>query len=82
MDEETNISPKPTGPAPEFAAAVQSSYVWAVFFDGDGLRPGWGVAFYLAMFYLLESGGRWTVVDDAGRVWSVCGGRGSDVSAG
>ncbi|MGA9307749.1 MAG: hypothetical protein WBW31_20280, partial [Candidatus Sulfotelmatobacter sp.] len=54
MDEETNISTKPTGSAPEFAAAVQPSYGWSVFFDGDGLRPGWGVAFYLAMFYLLE----------------------------
>jgi membrane protease YdiL (CAAX protease family) len=40
--------------APEFAAAVQPSYVWTVFLDGDGLRPGWGLVFYLAMFYLLE----------------------------
>src|SRR5580693_8020119 len=54
MDEETDISTKPTAPGPEFAAAVQPSYAWAVFFDGEGLRPGWGVAFYVAMFYLLE----------------------------
>ena len=54
MDEETDISTKPTAPGPEFAAAVQPSYVWTVFFDGGGLRPGWGVAFYVAMFYLLE----------------------------
>ncbi|MGC2794725.1 MAG: hypothetical protein WA899_22100, partial [Candidatus Sulfotelmatobacter sp.] len=49
-------APSPGVPAagPEFAAAVQPSYVWAVFFDEDGLRPGWGVAFYVAMFYLLE----------------------------
>jgi uncharacterized protein len=59
MDEETDISPKPTGPAPEFAAAVQPSYVWTVFFDAEGLRPGWGVAFYVAMFYLLESLATW-----------------------
>ena len=61
MDEGTDISPKATGPAPEFAAAVQPSYVWTVFFDGEGLRPGWGVAFYVAMFYLLESLAIWWV---------------------
>ncbi len=54
MDKETNISREPTGPAPDFGASVQPSYVWTVFFDGGGLRPGWGVAFYLAMFYVLE----------------------------
>jgi membrane protease YdiL (CAAX protease family) len=55
MDEGSDISTKATGPTPEFAAAVQPSYVWTVFFDGEGLRPGWGVAFYVVMFYLLES---------------------------
>jgi membrane protease YdiL (CAAX protease family) len=61
MDEGTDISPKPTGAAPEFAAAVQPSYVWTVFFDPEGLRPGWGVAFYVVMFYLLESLAVWWV---------------------
>jgi membrane protease YdiL (CAAX protease family) len=59
MDDGTDISAKPTGPAPEFAAAVQPSYVWTVFLDGEGLRAGWGVAFYLVMFYLLESLAVW-----------------------
>jgi uncharacterized protein len=74
MDEGTDISPKATGPAPEFAAAVQPSYVWSVFFDGEGLRPGWGVAFYVAMFYLLESLAIWWVVSlglRADGLWSM-----------
>ncbi len=74
MDEGTDISPKPTSPAPDFAAAVQPSYVWTVFFDGDGLRPGWGVAFYVAMFYALEYvASRWAgSVDPGGSgLWSM-----------
>jgi len=43
------------GPAPDFASAVQPSYVRTVFLGLDGLRPGWGLAFYVAMFYLLQS---------------------------
>jgi uncharacterized protein len=38
--------------APEFA--VQPSYVRTVFLGPDGLRAGWGFAFYVAMFYLLQ----------------------------
>jgi membrane protease YdiL (CAAX protease family) len=74
MDEGKDISPKPTGPAPEFAASVQPSYVWTVFFDGDGLRPGWGLAFYFAMFYVLEYvAGRWASSVDLGAsgLWSM-----------
>src|SRR5258708_33279385 len=40
-------------PAPKFAAAPQPSYVRTLFFGPDGLRPGWGFAFYVVMFYLL-----------------------------
>jgi len=74
MDEETDISTKPTGPAPDFAASVQPSYVWTVFFDAEGLRPGWGLAFYLAMFYPLERlAGRWawSVNLGASGLWSM-----------
>jgi len=74
MDEGTDISTKPTGPAPDFAASVQPSYVSTVFFDGDGLRPGWGVAFYVAMFYVLESlAVRWAGSVDLGAsgLWSM-----------
>src|SRR5580700_3300751 len=40
--------------APDFAAAVQPSYVRTVFLGPDGLRAGWGFAFYVAMFYPLQ----------------------------
>ncbi len=37
---------------PEFA--VQTSYVRTVFLGPGGLRAGWGLAFYVAMFYVLQ----------------------------
>src|SRR3979411_2669519 len=40
-------------PAPNFAAATQPPYVRTLLFGPDGLRPGWGFAFYVVMFYLL-----------------------------
>lgn len=40
--------------APSFAAAVQPSYVRTVFFGSEGLKAGWGLAFYVAMFYPLQ----------------------------
>jgi uncharacterized protein len=57
-----------TAATPEFP--VQPSYAKTVFFGADGLRPGWGLAFYVAIFYplqfvaiqwagLLDFGGRW-----------------------
>jgi uncharacterized protein len=46
--------PQPTTAAPDFAAAVQPSYVRTVFLGPDGLRAGWGLAFYVAMFYPLQ----------------------------
>lgn len=44
----------PAAPAPDFTSAVQPSYVRTVFFGPDGLKPGWGFAFYVAMFYPLQ----------------------------
>jgi membrane protease YdiL (CAAX protease family) len=60
MNEEINISSEEQGPsrpealtsAPEFA--VQPSYVRTVFLGPDGLRAGWGLALYVAMFYLMQ----------------------------
>jgi membrane protease YdiL (CAAX protease family) len=49
---ETHASP---APEPDFSASVQPSYVRTVFLGPDGLRAGWGLAFYIAMFYLLHS---------------------------
>ncbi|MGA9980763.1 MAG: CPBP family intramembrane glutamic endopeptidase [Candidatus Sulfotelmatobacter sp.] len=48
--------------APSFAAATQPSYAHTLFFfrdgggddDRDGLRAGWGFAFYAVTFYLLQ----------------------------
>jgi len=61
MSDGTNIS---TGPqsqeteaqstAPDFSASVQPSYVRTVFLGSDGLRAGWGIASYVAMYYLLR----------------------------
>ncbi|HTW31168.1 MAG TPA: CPBP family intramembrane glutamic endopeptidase [Candidatus Sulfotelmatobacter sp.] len=41
-------------PAPGFAAANQPSYARTLFLGPDGLRPGWGFAFYVAMFLVLQ----------------------------
>jgi membrane protease YdiL (CAAX protease family) len=62
MNGKTNISSEereslvgvPEMVTPDFAAGVQPSYVRTVFLGPDGLRAGWGVAFYVAMFYPLQ----------------------------
>jgi membrane protease YdiL (CAAX protease family) len=60
MDKGTDSSPVPKNPAPDFSAAVQPSYVRTVFLGPEGLRAGWGLAFYVAMFYPLQFvAGRW-----------------------
>ena len=44
-----------TGPsAPQFDVASQPSYARTLFFGPDGLRPGWGLAFYALAFFLLQ----------------------------
>jgi membrane protease YdiL (CAAX protease family) len=48
--EEIEFSRSDSGP--EFE--VQGSYVRTLFFDSGGLRAGWGVAFYVAMYYALQ----------------------------
>jgi uncharacterized protein len=49
-------APSPEGaPTPGFAAATQPSYARTLFLGSDGLRPGWGFVFYLAIFYPLQS---------------------------
>jgi membrane protease YdiL (CAAX protease family) len=44
----------PVPSAPQFAVAHQPSYVRTLFLGPDGLRAGWGVAFYGVTFYLLQ----------------------------
>lgn len=48
-----NTTTPNSAPAPEFAAASQPSYAHTLFLGPDGLRPGWGFAFYVGMFYPL-----------------------------
>jgi membrane protease YdiL (CAAX protease family) len=48
-------APPSTKPAPDFAAATQPSYARTLFLGPDGLRPGWGLAFYLAVSFPLQS---------------------------
>jgi membrane protease YdiL (CAAX protease family) len=44
----------PSHSSPTFAAANQPSYVHTLFIGAGGLRPGWGLLFYLLMFYALQ----------------------------
>ncbi len=41
-------------PGPDFSGADQPSYANTLFWGPEGLRPGWGFAFYVVMFYPLE----------------------------
>jgi len=51
----TSPSAPSSGPStPDFAVATQPSYARTLFLGPDGLRPGWGLAFYGAMFYPLQ----------------------------
>ena len=42
-------------PNPAFSAATAPSYAHTLFFGPDGLRPGWGFAFYVVAFLGLQS---------------------------
>jgi hypothetical protein len=41
-------------PTPQFAVATQPTYARTLFLDPQGLRPGWGLAFYAVTFLLLQ----------------------------
>ena len=45
---------QPPSGSPNLAAAIQPSYARTVFLRPDGLRAGWGFAFYVFMFYVLQ----------------------------
>jgi membrane protease YdiL (CAAX protease family) len=47
-------TPGPAASGPDFAVATQPSYVRTVFLGPEGLRPGWGFAFYVAVFLGLQ----------------------------
>jgi hypothetical protein len=44
----------PASRGPDFSAASRDSYARTLFFGPDGLRPGWGFAFYVTAFLLLQ----------------------------
>jgi membrane protease YdiL (CAAX protease family) len=46
--------PTPSSSAPGFAVATQPSYTHTLFLGPEGLRSGWGFAFYALMFFLLQ----------------------------
>lgn len=49
------MDPNDASPStPAFAVASQPSYVRTLFLGPDGLRPGWGFAFYAISFYALQ----------------------------
>jgi uncharacterized protein len=52
--EATRADDKTSAAAPNFTAAAQPSYVGTLFLGPEGLRPGWGFAFYVAIFYVLQ----------------------------
>jgi CAAX protease family protein len=55
QSERDTAQPVPAAPqAPEFAVATAPSYARTLFLGPDGLRPGWGFAFYVLMFYAAQ----------------------------
>jgi uncharacterized protein len=42
------------GGSPQFSVVAAPSYARSLFFDGQGLRPGWGFAFYVISFFFLQ----------------------------
>src|ERR1700728_2933175 len=83
MDDRTDISTRDSeavnretttsaaAPAPDFA--VQPSYVRTVLLGPDGLRAGWGFAFYVLMLYVLRSiVNRWAgSFENGNELWSM-----------
>jgi membrane protease YdiL (CAAX protease family) len=55
LDTKTDSTPPRPAPAPPaFAAATQPPYARTLFLGPEGLRPGWGLLLYVAIFYPLQ----------------------------
>ena len=54
MNDQNHTGEQESITAPQFAVAGQPSYARTLFLDGQGLRPGWGFAFYVVSFILLQ----------------------------
>jgi len=44
----------PDSTSPNFGMATEPSYTATLFFGPEGLRPGWGLLFYIVVFYALQ----------------------------
>jgi membrane protease YdiL (CAAX protease family) len=67
-------SPSLSPSAPDFSVATQPSYARTLFLGPDGLRPGWGLAFFIAAFLLLQKIAvdiAWSHDFGAGGLWSM-----------
>ena len=66
-----NAGPPVGGAAPPtFSAAAQPPYARTLFLGPQGLRAGWGFAFYLIMFYPLQNlASRWVASWPVGGLW-------------
>ena len=55
LDTKTDTAPVPVSTSsPDFAVVTQPSYAHTLFLGSDGLRPGWGLALYVAIFFTLQ----------------------------
>ena len=52
--DDSTPNPQESDSAPSFAAASAPSYTRTLFLGPDGLRPGWGLAFYVLLFFVLQ----------------------------
>jgi CAAX protease family protein len=78
IEVKTNGGPKAapaTSPStPDFAVVHQPSYARTVFLGPEGLRAGWGITFYLAMFLPLQKVAvelSWSRTPGASGLWSM-----------
>ncbi len=51
---DSSVNPDSDGPSLQFALARAPSYARTLFLGPDGLRPGWGLAFYWVVFLSLQ----------------------------
>ena len=55
LDTKTDTAPVTVSTSsPDFAVVTQPSYAHTLFLGSDGLRPGWGLALYVAIFFTLQ----------------------------
>jgi uncharacterized protein len=63
-------SPAPEPAVPDFAVATQPSYARTLFFGPDGLRPGWGLLFYVILYLALRQVQIWLWLAYSTMAWA------------